>query len=151
MIDLLPSVSPRLIDILLVDDDEGDVLLTTKALKQGKVVNSMHVARDGVEAMDFLHRVGPFDDAPRPDLILLDLNMPRKDGRETLTEIKNDAQLRTIPVVILTTSDSERDVAMMYNLHANCFVTKPVDLGQFIRMVQEIKEFWFTIVKLPPE
>jgi len=151
MIDTLPSSYPRLIDILLVDDDEGDILLTRKALENGKIFNGMHVARDGVEAIEFLTQAGKFVDAPRPDLILLDLNMPRKDGREVLSDIKQDPELRSIPVVVLTTSDSDLDVANMYDLHANCFVTKPVDLEKFTKIVKEIKHFWFSVVKLPPE
>jgi CheY-like chemotaxis protein len=142
---------PRLIDILLVDDDEGDVVLAKRALQNGKIFNTMHVAKDGVEAMEFLQQTGKHADAPRPDLILLDLNMPRKDGREVLSDIKQDPHLRSIPVVVLTTSDSELDVANMYDLHANCFVTKPVDLEQFTKIVKEIKQFWFSVVKLPQE
>ncbi|MEX2092305.1 MAG: response regulator [Pirellulales bacterium] len=111
----------------------------------------MQVAKDGIEAMAYLRQEGEFVDAPRPDLILLDLNMPRKDGREVLLEIKQDPDLRSIPVVVLTTSDSEQDIANMYDLHANCFVTKPVDLEQFTKIVKEIKEFWFWVVKLPPQ
>jgi CheY-like chemotaxis protein len=140
-----------MIDILLVDDDEGDVLLAKRALQNGKIVNFMHVAKDGVEAMAFLGQTGKYADAPRPDLILLDLNMPRKDGREVLSEIKHDPHLRSIPVVVLTTSDSDLDIAKMYDLHANCFVTKPVDLEQFTKIVKEIKHFWFSVVKLPPD
>jgi two-component system, chemotaxis family, response regulator Rcp1 len=141
----------RLIDILLVDDDEGDVVLAKRALQNGKILNQMHVAKDGVEAMEFLQQSGKYADAPRPDLILLDLNMPRKDGREVLADIKQDPHLRSIPVVVLTTSDSELDVANTYDLHANCFVTKPVDLEQFTKIVKEIKQFWFSVVKLPQE
>lgn len=151
MIDTLPSTYPRLIDILLVDDDEGDILLTRKALANGKIFNGMHVARDGVEAMEFLKQTGKFVGMPRPDLIMLDLNMPRKDGREVLADIKQDPELRSIPVVVLTTSDSDLDVANMYDLHANCYVTKPVDLEKFTKIVKEIKYFWFSVVKLPPE
>ena len=147
----LPSTYPRLIDILLVDDDEGDILLTRKALANGKIFNGMHVARDGVEAMEFLRQTGKFVDVPRPDLIMLDLNMPRKDGREVLADIKQDPELRSIPVVVLTTSDSDLDVTNMYDLHANCYVTKPVDLEKFTKIVKEIKYFWFSVVKLPPE
>jgi two-component system, chemotaxis family, response regulator Rcp1 len=140
---------PRLIDILLVDDDESDVLLTRKSLEHGKVCNVLHVAKDGVEALAYLRRKNDFAGAPRPGLILLDLNMPRKDGREVLAEIKSDPDLRSIPVVVLTTSDSEQDIADMYDLHANCYVTKPVDLAQFMRIVKEIKQFWFSVVELP--
>jgi len=151
MIDTLPISSARLIDILLVEDDEGDILLTKKALTNGKIFNGMHIARDGVEAMGFLKQTGKFTDAPRPDLVLLDLNMPRKDGREVLADIKQDPELCSIPVVVLTTSDSDIDVANMYALQANCYVSKPVDLEKFTKIVKEIKHFWFSVVKLPPE
>lgn len=137
------------IEILLVEDNPGDVRLTIEALKEGKVHNHLSVAADGVQAMDFLRRQGKFADAPRPDLILLDLNLPRKDGREVLAEIKNDDNFKRIPVVVLTTSKAEGDVIRSYNLHANCYITKPVDLEQFIRVVESIEEFWLTIVKLP--
>lgn len=140
---------PKQIDILLVDDDEGDVLLTQKALDRGKMLNKLHVARDGVEALEFLRRAGKFSDAVRPDLILLDLNMPRKDGRQTLAEIKADPDLKGIPVVILTTSESDMDVAESYNLQASCFVTKPVDLTQFTKVIESLKEFWLCVVKFP--
>jgi CheY-like chemotaxis protein len=140
---------PKLIDILLVDDDPGDVLLTRKALSNGKIYNKLHVAEDGIEALSFLRREGKFADAPRPELILLDLNMPRKDGRETLAEIKADENLRGIPVVILTTSDADQDVAKSYNLQASCYITKPVDLEQFTKVVQSIKNFWLCVVTFP--
>ena len=139
----------QLVDILLVDDDEGDVLLTKKALKKGKIFNSVNVARDGVEAMAYLRQEGEFKDASRPDLILLDLNMPRKDGKETLTEIKNDPSLRSIPIVVLTTSDADNDVMQSYDLQASSFVTKPVDLKQFTNVVQSLQEFWLCVVKFP--
>ena len=139
------------IEIMLVEDNAGDVRLTREALKDAKVVNTLHVARDGEEAMDYLYHKGKYADAPRPDLILLDLNLPRKDGREVLAEIKADEDLKRIPVVILTTSKSEEDVLKVYNLHANCYVTKPLDLDQFIRVVQAIEDFWFTVVRLPEE
>jgi two-component system response regulator len=138
------------IDILLVDDDKGDVLLTTKALHQGKLANQIHVARDGVEAMAFLRREGEHKAAPRPDLIFLDLNMPRKDGREVLEEIKHDDNLRSIPVVILTTSDADQDILRSYHLHANCYVTKPVGMDKFLNVVRDIQGYWFSVVKLPP-
>lgn len=138
------------IDILLVEDNPGDVLLTREALKDMKMKNNLYVVRDGVEAMDFLTRRDPFSEAPRPDIILLDLNLPRKDGREVLAEIKADELLRRIPVVILTTSDDERDILASYNLHANCYITKPVDMRRFIEIVKNIENFWFSIVKLPP-
>ncbi|MEX2316480.1 MAG: response regulator [Pirellulales bacterium] len=138
------------IDILLVDDDNGDVLLTKKALAQGKLCNEIHVARDGVEAMEILRREGEHRNAPRPDLIFLDLNMPRKDGREVLEEIKHDVELRSIPVVILTTSDADHDILRSYHLHANCYVTKPVGMDQFLNVVRDIQGYWFSVVKLPP-
>jgi two-component system, chemotaxis family, response regulator Rcp1 len=139
----------RPIDILLVEDNPGDVRLTIEALKDGKVRNRLNVAADGVEALAFLRREGKYADAPRPDVILLDLNLPKKDGREVLAEIKDDESLRRIPVVVLTTSSSEQDILRTYNLHANCYITKPVDLDQFIQVVKGIEDFWLTIVKLP--
>ena len=139
----------RPIEILLVEDNPGDVRLTMEGLKDSKVRNNLHVARDGVEAMEFLHREGQHTSAVRPDLILLDLNLPRMDGREVLLEIKSDAKLKTIPVVVLTTSRAEHDVLRSYELQANCYITKPVDLEQFITVVKSIEDFWFTIVTLP--
>ncbi len=139
------------IEILLVEDNPGDVRLTKEALREAKVYNNLYVAKDGVEALAFLRREGSFADAMIPDLILLDLNLPRKDGREVLTEIKADEELRRIPVVILTTSESEEDILRTYDLHANCYVTKPVDLDQFIHVVRSIEGFWLTVVKLPPK
>lgn len=138
------------IEILLVEDNLGDVRLTKEALKEGKVYNNLHWAKDGVEALEFLRREGPHKDAPRPDIILLDLNLPKKDGREVLSIIKNDQQLKHIPVVVLTTSKAEEDVLRSYELHANCYVTKPVDLDKFIVVVQSIDRFWLTVVTLPP-
>ncbi len=139
----------RPIEILLVEDNPGDVRLTVEGLNEGKVRNNLHVAKDGVEALAFLRRQGQFKDAVRPDLILLDLNLPRKDGREVLSEIKADPQLKTIPVVVLTTSRAEQDVLHSYQLQANCYITKPVDLEQFITVVKSIEDFWLTIVTLP--
>jgi chemotaxis family two-component system response regulator Rcp1 len=139
------------IEVLLVEDNPGDVRLTREALRDGKVHNNLSVAPDGVEALAFLRRQGKYADAPRPDVILLDLNLPKKDGREVLQEIKADPSLARIPVVILTSSEAERDIARAYELHANCYVTKPVDLDQFIHVVKSIEDFWFSIVKLPPE
>lgn len=139
----------RPIEILLVEDSPGDVRLTLEALKEGRVRNNVHVARDGVEAMAFLRREGEFSGKPRPDLILLDLNMPKKDGREVLTELKVDEALKTIPVVVLTTSSSEEDVLRAYGLHANCYITKPVDMDQFIAVIRSLEEFWLAVVKLP--
>ena len=141
----------RPIDILLVEDNPGDVRLTVEALKEGKVHNKLHVAKDGMEAMAFLHKEGKYADAPHPDLILLDLNLPKKDGREVLEEIKEDPRLKRIPVVILTGSKAGEDILKSYNLHANCYITKPVDLEQFITVVESIEDFWLTIVKLPSE
>jgi chemotaxis family two-component system response regulator Rcp1 len=140
----------RPIEILLIEDNEGDVRLTMEALKEGRVLNHMTVAKDGEMAMTMLRRQGKYALAPRPDIILLDLNLPKKDGREVLEEIKKDEFLKVIPVVVLTTSRDERDIMKSYNLHANCYVTKPVDLGQFLEVVKTIEDFWFTIVVLPP-
>jgi two-component system, chemotaxis family, response regulator Rcp1 len=142
--------SGRPLEILLVEDNPADVRLTEEAFREGKIHNTLVVARDGVEAMDFLHRRGKYADAVRPDLILLDLNLPRKDGREVLAEIKADPDLRRIPVVVLTTSRAEMDIVRSYNLHANCYVVKPVDLDQFIGIIQSIESFWLTAVMLPP-
>jgi CheY-like chemotaxis protein len=138
------------IEILLVEDNPGDVDLAREAMENGKVRNTLHVVGDGEAAMAFLRRKGEYADAPRPDLVLLDLNLPKKDGQEVLAEIKSDDNLKCIPVVILTTSKSEEDISKSYNLHANCYITKPIDLRRFIEAVQAIEEFWFTIVKLPP-
>ena len=142
--------TPRAIEILMVEDNPGDVRLTREALKGGKVWNQLHVVEDGVAALDFLNRRPPHEDAPRPDLILLDLNLPKKDGREVLAAIKSDESLKPIPVVILTTSQAEEDVIRAYALNANCYVTKPVDFLQFTRIVQAIESFWLTVVTLPP-
>jgi len=141
--------SSRSIEILLVEDNPGDARLTIEAMREAKVRNRMHVVEDGVEAMEFLRRQGRYGDAPRPDLILLDLNLPRKDGREVLAEVKADPALKRIPVVILTTSRAEEDVLRAYDLHANCYVTKPVDLAQFMKIVSQIDEFWVKVVTLP--
>ena len=138
------------VEILLVEDNPGDYRLTKEALHEGKVYNNLHWAKDGVEALEFLKRSGKHAKAPRPDIILLDLNLPKKDGREVLSEIKQDPALRSIPVVILTTSKAEEDVLKSYHLHANCYVTKPVDLEKFIVVVQSIDRFWLTVVTLPP-
>jgi CheY-like chemotaxis protein len=139
----------KAIKILLVEDNPGDARLTMEALKEGKFNNTLIHVRDGVEALDYLRREGAFKGAVRPDLILLDLNMPRKDGRETLAEIKADPDLRRIPVVILTTSKAEEDIFRSYDLHANCFITKPVKLAQFFDVVKNVEDFWMSIVKLP--
>ena len=141
----------KAIDILLVEDNHGDVRLTREALKEGKVLNTLYVVGDGIEALEFLRHEGQYAKIPHPDIILLDLNLPRMDGREVLAEIKADPNLRRIPVVILTTSKAEEDIIKSYDLHANCFITKPVDLDQFFSVVKSVEEFWFTIVKLPPD
>ena len=138
------------LEILLVEDNPADVRLTQEAFLEGKIHNKLVVAKDGVEAMDILQRRGQYADAERPDLILLDLNLPRKDGREVLAEIKADETLRCIPVVILTTSRAEMDIVKTYNLHCNCYVVKPVDLDQFIHVIRSIENFWLSAVTLPP-
>ncbi|MBW8483258.1 response regulator [Actinomadura parmotrematis] len=137
------------IEVLLVEDDPGDELMTREAFEDNKVGNNLHVTRDGMEALDFLYRRGPHADAPRPDLILLDLNLPKYDGREVLAQIKSDPDLAVIPVVVLTTSSAEEDVVRSYNLHANAYVTKPVDFDRFISAIRQIDEFFVTVVRLP--
>jgi CheY-like chemotaxis protein len=137
------------IEVLLVEDNPGDVRLTKEALKEGKLLNHVTVVGDGVEALSFLRRQGQYADAAPPDLILLDLNLPKKDGRQVLAEIKTDPSLRRIPVVVLTTSSAEEDILKTYDLHANCYITKPVDLEQFMRVVKSIEDFWVTVVRLP--
>ena len=139
------------IEILLVEDNPGDARLAVEALKDSKVRNNLYHVKDGVEAMDFLYRRGSYADVPVPDLILLDLNLPRKDGREVLEEIKEDPELKLVPVVVLTTSEAERDLVRTYDLHANAYVVKPIDLDRFVEVVQAIEDFWFAIVKLPPK
>jgi two-component system, chemotaxis family, response regulator Rcp1 len=139
------------IEILLVEDSPGDVRLTREALREAKVQNNLHVVDDGIEALAFLRGEGQYLGAPRPDVVLLDLNLPRKDGREVLREMKADPELRSIPVVILTTSAAEEDICRAYELQANCYVHKPVDLEQFFAIVRSIESFWFTIVKLPAQ
>ena len=136
-------------EILLVEDNLGDVRLIREALKENKIVNTLHVVDDGVKAMAFLRKKGEYAKKPKPDVILLDLNLPKKDGREVLAEIKQDEDLKRIPVVILTTSKSDEDILKAYNLHANCYITKPIDMDQFVHVVKTLEEFWFTIVKLP--
>jgi CheY-like chemotaxis protein len=139
----------KAVEILLVEDNPGDVRLTREALTEGKFHNNLNVVQDGVEALLFLRKEGVFANAPTPDIILLDLNLPRKSGHEVLKEIKSDDELRRIPIVVLTTSADENDILASYELHANCYITKPVDLHQFITIVQNIENFWFSIVKLP--
>jgi len=139
------------VEILLVEDNPGDALLIQEALEDIKIANEVHHVKDGVEAMNFLRQKGPYAKQARPDLVLLDLNLPKKDGREVLAEIKADDKLRRIPVVVLTISKSEEDILKTYNLHANCYITKPLDLEQFIKVVKSIENFWLTIVQLPPD
>ncbi|MFA5500983.1 MAG: response regulator [Candidatus Omnitrophota bacterium] len=139
------------IEILLVEDNPADVRLTIETLKDEKICNNLHIVNDGEEALQFLRRQGKHSDAQRPDLILLDLNLPKIDGRQVLKEIKTDDNLKVIPVVVLTVSKAEEDVMKSYNLHANCYITKPVDLEQFSKVARAIQDFWLTIVKLPPK
>lgn len=139
----------RPIEILLVEDNPADIRLTQEVLTDARVFNNLHVAHDGEEALQFLRQEGKFSESPRPDLILLDLNLPRKDGRQVLQEIKEDQSLMFIPVVVLTTSEAEQDIVRSYKLHANCYINKPVDLDQFIRVVAAIEDFWLSIVRLP--
>jgi CheY-like chemotaxis protein len=145
----MEHVSVRPIEILLIEDNPGDARLTQEALREGRVRNRLSHVIDGVEAMAFVRREPPFADAPRPDLILLDLNLPRKDGREVLAELKADPRLRLIPVVVLTTSEAEQDILRAYELHGNCYITKPVDLEKFLDIVRAVENFWLAIVKLP--
>jgi len=142
-----PTMRP--VEILIVEDDLADIKLTKRSLERNRILNNIHVVRDGIEAMQFLNQEGQYVDAPRPDLILLDLDMPRKDGRETLHEIKNDPHLKTIPVVIMTTSKQETDIEQSYLEHANSYITKPVNMEQFQKVVEAINAYWFTVVKLP--
>ena len=146
-----PNYKPRPIDVLLVDDDEADIKLTCRALVNDRIVNHMHVAHDGVEALEFLRREGRFVHAPRPDIIFLDLNMPRMDGRELLRELKTDGHFASIPVVILTTSEAQEDIDGSYAHYANSYITKPLDLKQFKNAIQVVEQYWFAIVKLPRE
>jgi len=146
----VPTESSLPIEVLLVEDDAGDVLMTQEAFEEHKVRNKLSVVRDGEEALSYLRREGEYADAPRPDLILLDLNLPRVDGREVLQVIKNDEDLRRIPVVVLTTSQADEDILRSYSLHANAYVTKPVDFERFIAVVRQIDEFFVSVVKLPP-
>ena len=139
------------IDILLVEDSPADVLITREAFEEFKIINTLHVVEDGVEALAFLNQEGNYGSVPRPDLILLDLNLPRKNGREVLAEIKGDPRFKSIPVVILTTSHSEKDVLQAYDLHANCYIVKPVGFDNFVEAVKTIRQFWFSVVTLPPE
>jgi two-component system response regulator len=146
---ILSEVKP--IEVLLVEDNPGDALLTRIALEDSKISVNLNVVEDGVEAMAFLRKQNKYAQVPHPDIVLLDLNLPKKDGREVLAEIKSDVNLKRIPVVVLTTSQAEEDILKAYNLAANCYITKPVDFDQFVRIVRSIENFWFAIVKLPPE
>lgn len=141
----------RPIEILLVEDNEGDIYLTQETLAESRMRNNLHIVRDGVEALAFLRKQGAYKDACAPDLILLDLNLPKKDGREVLEEIKTDEMLQKVPVVILTTSKDEADILTTYSMHANCYIVKPVDLDRFGKVVRSIESFWLTVVRLPPD
>ncbi|ACT47037.1 response regulator [Methylotenera mobilis] len=147
----MESEVSRQVEFLLAEDKPGDVRLTQEALRESKISNNLNVVKDGVEALAFLRKEGPYADAPTPDVVLLDLNLPKKDGREVLAEIKSDPLLKRIPVVIVTSSEAEKDILRTYDLHANCYVSKPVDLDQFIKVIQAIESFWLTIVKLPSD
>lgn len=142
-------IENKTIEILLVEDNPGDIRLTQEALKEGNIKNNLHTITDGAEAIKFLFKESPYINAKKPDLILLDLNLPKKDGREVLAKIKADQELKRIPIVVLTTSNAETDVRKAYDLHANCYITKPVDFNRFIEVIQAIEKFWLTIVKLP--
>jgi len=146
-----PNTAVTPVEILLVEDSPGDARLAREGLSECRIHNNLHVAEDGVKAMAFLRREGEYAKAPRPDLILLDLNLPRKDGRQVLREIKEDEDLKVIPIVILTTSKAEEDIIKSYSLHANCYVTKPLGLQQFLDVVRSIEDFWFSVVRLPPK
>lgn len=139
------------VDILMVEDSLGDARMTQEAFKEGKIINRLYVTGDGIDALAFLRKEGPYEAVPRPDLILLDLNLPRMDGREFLTIVKEDPDLRRIPIVVLTSSMAEQDIIKSYDLHANCYVTKPVSIDQFVKVVHTVEDFWFTIVRLPPD
>ncbi|WP_436928864.1 response regulator [Halosimplex halobium] len=139
------------VEILLAEDNPGDVTLTRKALERGNISNNLHVVNDGVEALAFLRQEGEYADEPRPDLVLLDLNMPRKDGRDVLEEIKTDDDLRRIPIVVMTSSEAEEDIVQSYDLHANAYLTKPIDFDGFLDIVERIEDFWLTVVRMPPE
>jgi CheY-like chemotaxis protein len=147
--DVSGEMGGRPVEILLVEDNPADARLTLEALRDRPMHNRLHHTRDGIEALEFLRGAGSFANAPRPDLILLDLNMPRKDGRAVLAELKEDPQLRLIPVVVLTSSDAEQDILQTYKLHGNCYITKPVDLDKFLDIIRAVEEFWLAIVKLP--
>jgi len=141
----------KVIDILVVEDNPGDARLIKEVLNENKIFSSIYLVKDGVEAMEFLYNKGKYKTVPKPDLIILDLNLPRKDGREVLSEIKNDISLQHIPIVIMTISQAEEDILKSYNLHANCYISKPIDLNQFVKIIRSIEDFWFSVVKLPPK
>lgn len=147
----MSNLNSRPIDILVVEDNPGDARLITEALKNNMVYESLQIVRDGEEATDFLHKKGKYTFMPRPDLIFLDLNLPKKDGREVLAEIKSDEKLKQIPVVVLTSSQAEEDILKSYSLFANCYVTKPIDFDRFIQVVESLENFWFSLAKLPPK
>ena len=146
---MIAKAMPKLIEVLLIEDSPTDILMTQEALEEGRLLNQLHVVEDGAAALAFLRRQGQYATSPRPDLILLDLNLPRKSGQEVLAELKADEELKSIPVVILTTSKAEEDVVKSYGLHANCYITKPVDFEQFINVVRSIENFWLCLVRLP--
>ena len=148
---MTPRTHTKNIEILLVEDSPADILITREAFQDARLMNTIHVVEDGVQAMEFLRRGGSFASAPRPDLILLDLNLPRKNGREVLAEIKGNAEFKSIPVIVLTTSSADEDIIQAYDLHANCYVVKPVGFDNFLKAVQSIENFWFSVVVLPPE
>jgi len=148
---MITKTLPKYIEILLVEDSPADVLITQEAFHEARLLNEIHVVEDGAQAMEFLRRKGAYASAPRPDLILLDLNLPRKNGREVLAEIKADEELRSIPVIVLTTSSAEEDILRAYDLHANCYVVKPVGFENFLKAVQSIRNFWFSVVALPSD
>jgi two-component system response regulator len=139
------------IDILVVEDNPGDARLIKEVLNDNKIYSSLYIVNDGVEAMEFLHNHGKYSSVPKPDIIILDLNLPKRDGREVLAEIKSDDELKHIPIVIMTISQAEEDILKTYKLHANCYITKPIDLNEFIKVVKSIEDFWFSVVKLPPK
>ena len=148
---IMKNPANKPIDILIVEDNAGDARLMSEVLKENRIANNLYVVKDGVQAMQFLYNTDEYSEAPIPDLIILDLNLPKKDGREVLAEIKKNDKLKKIPVVIMTSSQAQEDIVRTYNLHANCYITKPLDLNQFIEVVKSIEDFWFTIVKLPPK
>lgn len=145
----METLSPKMVDILIVEDNPGDARLIKEVLSNNRIFCQLHMAKDGVEAVNFLYQKEAFTDSPRPDLIFLDLNLPKMDGREVLAKIKSDNNLKQIPVIVMTTSEAEEDIAKSYSLHANCFVTKPMQLDQFVNVIKSLEDFWFTLVKLP--